>query len=87
MMRPDGYFIRQLDRLGQGLVDARGVLAVPLLGGWLARHGARAYHRGFVEPLAAQPKRTILSVVRATAPGAGSAGRAQSLAQASASIA
>ena len=37
MMEPDGYFIRQLDRLGQSLVDARGLLAVPLLGGWLAR--------------------------------------------------
>jgi hypothetical protein len=43
MMRPDGYFIRQLDRLGQGLVEPHGLLAAPLLGGWLARKGARAY--------------------------------------------
>ena len=57
MMDPDGYFIRQLDRLGQSLVDARGLLAVPLLGGWLARSGAQAYHRGFVERLATHPGR------------------------------
>lgn len=37
MMAPDGYFIRQLDRLRQGLVDAHGLLAVPLLGDWLVR--------------------------------------------------
>lgn len=65
MMHPDGYFIRQLDRLGQGLVDTRGLLGVPLLGGWLARAGARAYHRGFVEPLARRPRQSILSVVHA----------------------
>jgi len=64
MMRPDGYFIRQLDRLGQGLADPHGLLAVPLLGPWLARKGAYAYHRGFVAPLAAQPRQTILSVIR-----------------------
>jgi hypothetical protein len=63
MMHPDGYFIRQLDRLGQGLVDAHGLLAVPLLGGWLARKGACAYHRGFVAPLAAHPRQTILAVI------------------------
>lgn len=65
MMDPDGYFIRQLDRLGQSLVDARGLLAVPLLGGSLARAGARAYHRGFVERLAMHPRQAILSVVHA----------------------
>gem|GEM_PF-2352804 len=69
MMDPDGYFIRQLDRLGQSLVDARGLLAVPLLGGSLARNGAQAYHRGFVERLAADPKRAILSVVHTDAGG------------------
>jgi hypothetical protein len=64
MMRPDSYFIRQLDRLGQGLADPQGLLAVPLLGTWLARKGADAYHRGFVAPLAAQPRQTILSLIR-----------------------
>ena len=69
MMHPDGYFIRQLDRLGQGLVDARGLLAVPILGGWLARAGAQAYHRGFVAPLARRPRQAIMSVVHAHAAG------------------
>jgi hypothetical protein len=65
MMDPDGLFIRQLDRLGQSLVDARGLLGVPLVGGWLARTGAQAYHHGFVERLATQPRQAIMSVVHA----------------------
>jgi hypothetical protein len=63
MLDPDGYFIRQLDCLGQGLVEAHGLLALPVLGDWLARKGCRAYHRGFVDALAAQPKQVILSVI------------------------
>jgi hypothetical protein len=65
MMQPDGYFIRQLDCLGQGLVEAYGLLAIPILGSWLAHKGCQAYHRGFVDPLAAQPRQMILSVVHA----------------------
>jgi hypothetical protein len=64
MLCPQGQFIRQLDRLGQGLVEAYGLLAVPILGEWLAGKGREAYHRGFVEPLAADPKRSILAVCR-----------------------
>lgn len=63
MLQPGGYFIRQLDSLGQGLVDPHGLLAMPVLGSWLTHEGARAYHDGFVEPLAAAPKQTILAVV------------------------
>ncbi len=63
MMQPGGYFIRQLDRLGQGLVEAYGLLALPILGGWLAHRGRQAYTRGFVDALAAEPKQTILSIV------------------------
>jgi hypothetical protein len=72
MLDADGYFIRQLDCLGQGLVEAHGLLAVPLLGDWLARKGCRAYHRGFVDTLAAQPRQVILSVVHADVPAAAS---------------
>ena len=68
MMQPDGYFIRQLDCLGQGLVEAYGLLAAPILGNWLAHKGCQAYHRGFVAALAAQPRQVILSVVHANAP-------------------
>jgi hypothetical protein len=67
MMRPDGYFIRQLDCLGQGLVEAYGLLAVPVLGNRLAHKACQAYQRGFVEPLAAQPRRVILSLLGADA--------------------
>jgi hypothetical protein len=65
MLQPDGYFIRQLDCLGQGLVEAYGLLAVPIVGDWLAHKGCQAYHRGFVDPLASQPRQVILSVVHA----------------------
>jgi hypothetical protein len=68
MMQPDGYFIRQLDCLGQGLVEAYGLLAVPILGSWLAHKGCQAYHRGFVDTLAAEPRQVILSVVHADTP-------------------
>lgn len=77
MMHPDGYFIRQLDRLGGSLVDARGLLALPLLGRWLAENGALAYQRGFVERLATQPRQAILSVVHADSTG-GAAGESSS---------
>lgn len=49
MLQPDGYFIRQLDCLGQGLVEAYGLLAVPMLGDWLSHKGCQAYHHGFVD--------------------------------------
>jgi hypothetical protein len=65
MLDPDGYFIRQLDCLGQGLVEAYGLLALPIVGDWLAHKGCQAYHRGFVDALAAQPKPVILSVIHA----------------------
>jgi hypothetical protein len=76
MVARDGYFIRQLDRLGQGLVDAHGLLSVPLLGDWLVRKGAHAYHRGFVAPLAAQPRQTVLSVIHTDTSDAGRVGTA-----------
>jgi hypothetical protein len=65
MLDRDGFFIRQLDRLGQGLAQPHGLLAVPVLGGWLSGKGRDAYHRGFIEPLAADPKRMILAVIHA----------------------
>jgi hypothetical protein len=43
MMQPDGRFIRQLDCLGQGLVEAYGLLGVPIVREWLARKGRQAY--------------------------------------------
>jgi len=70
MLDPDGQFIRQLDRLGQGLVEDHVVLSAPVVGERLRRTGAAAFRRGFVESLAAQPQEVILSVVHGTAAGA-----------------
>jgi hypothetical protein len=63
MLRPDGEFVRQLEGLGEGLTGAHGVLAVPVLGPWLLGHCCRAYHRGFVEPLARDPRSAVLALV------------------------
>jgi hypothetical protein len=63
MLRPDGEFVRQLEGLGEGLAGTHGVLAVPVLGPWLAGHCCRAYHQGFVEPLARDPRSAVLALV------------------------
>lgn len=67
MLDPDGEFIRQLDRLGQSLAEGHVLLSAPAIGPWLRRKGAAAYHRGFVEPLAARPKDAILAAVHDSA--------------------
>ena len=64
MLEPDGQFIRQLGCLGRGLVEPHGLLGVPILGDWLGRKGCQAYHRGFVDPLAARPRQAIFAAVR-----------------------
>jgi hypothetical protein len=63
MLEPDGQFIRQLDSLGEGLAGSQGVLALPVLGSWLSGKCCHAFHPGFVEPLARDPKPVILSLV------------------------
>ena len=62
MLEPEGQFIRQLEGLGQGLAGAHGVFAVPVLGTWLSGKCCQAYHGGFVEPLAHDPRDVILAV-------------------------
>lgn len=64
MLEPGGQFIRQVDGLGQGLSGGHGVFAVPLLGAWLSERCCHAYHAGFVEPLAHDPKPVLLALVR-----------------------
>ncbi|MGH9164402.1 MAG: hypothetical protein ACRDZW_02670 [Acidimicrobiales bacterium] len=63
MLEPGGEFIRQVDGLGQGLSGDSGVFALPVLGAWLSDRCCHAYHRGFVEPLAHDPKRAILALL------------------------
>lgn len=69
MLEPGELFIRQLDRLGQGLSGEHGVFAVPILGGWLSEKCCQAYHGGFVESLAHDPQRVILALVQGTGGG------------------
>ncbi len=64
MLEPGELFMRQLDRLGQGLSGEHGVFAVPILGGWLSAKCCQAYHDGFVEPLAHDPQKVILALVQ-----------------------
>jgi hypothetical protein len=63
MLEPGEEFIRQVDGLGQGLAGSHGVFAAPVLGAWLRDRCCDAYHRGFVEPLARDPQRVLLSLV------------------------
>jgi hypothetical protein len=70
MLDPSEQFIRQLDGLGQGLAGTHGVFALPFLGSWLAQKCCRAYHDGFVEPLARDPQPVLLAVVHGTPSGA-----------------
>jgi hypothetical protein len=58
-----GEVSRRLDCLGQGVVEAFDVLEVPVLRGWLSRKACHAYHRGFIEGLARDPRGSIAAVV------------------------
>lgn len=62
MLDPGGQFIRQVDGLGQGLAGDHGVLSLPVLGAWLSVRCCHAFHGGFVEPLASDPKGVILDL-------------------------
>lgn len=65
MLAPHGQFMRQVEGLGQGLSGDGGVFGVPVLGPWLGDRCCHAYHRGFVEPLAQDPKGTIMALLPA----------------------
>lgn len=71
MLEPGGQFIRQVDGLGQGLAGEHGVFAVPVLGSWLSDMCCHAFHGGFVEPLAHNPKEVVLALAGGggTSPG------------------
>jgi hypothetical protein len=73
MLDPDGQFIRQLESLGEGLAGSHGILALPVIGGWLTGHCCHAYHQGFVAPLSRDPKPVVVDLV-ATGAGPGADG-------------
>ena len=62
MLEPGGQFIRQVDSLGQGLSGDHGVLAIPVLGAWLSDKCCHAFHGGFVEALAHDPKAVVVAL-------------------------
>jgi len=69
MLDPDGQFVRQLDRLGEGMAGTHGVFGLPVVGAWLSRTCCRAFHEGFVVPLASDPASVVLDLVREAGDG------------------
>jgi hypothetical protein len=65
VLEPGGEVARRLDCLGQGIVEAFDVVDVPVLRKWLGRKACEAYHHGFIEALARDPKGSVLAVVEA----------------------
>jgi hypothetical protein len=58
-----GEVFRRLDRLGTGVFEMPGLLDVSPLRRWAARKGSQAYHHGFIQNLAHNPKATLLTIV------------------------
>ena len=58
-----GEVSRRLDCLGQGIVEAFDVVNVPVLRGWMAKKACQAYHQGFIECLARDPRGSVTAVV------------------------
>ena len=54
---------RRLESLGQGVGDSLGLPPVPGLRRWMGGKVARAYHRGFLDNLAADPKGAVSASV------------------------
>lgn len=58
-----GEVFRRLDRLGSGVFEVPGLLGVSPLRRWVARKGSRAYHHGFIQGLAHDPRAAVLAIV------------------------
>ncbi len=54
---------RRLDHLGPGVFEVPGLLKMPALRRWAAGKARQAYHRGFIQGLAQDPRATVLAVV------------------------
>ena len=54
---------RRLDCLGPGVFEVPGFLGFPPLRRWVARKACQAYHHGFIQGLAQNPKATMLAIV------------------------
>jgi hypothetical protein len=62
-LRPGGEVFRRLDRLGSGVFEMPGLLGVPALRRWVTHKGSQAYHHGFIQGLAHDPKAAVLTIV------------------------
>lgn len=58
-----GEVSRRLDRLGPGVLEVPGLLSVPPLRQWAAHKASQAYHHGFVQGLAHDPRAAVLTIV------------------------
>jgi hypothetical protein len=54
---------RRLDCLGPGVFEVPGLLPIPPLRRWVARKASQAYHYGFIQGLARDPKAATLAIV------------------------
>jgi hypothetical protein len=62
-LRVGGEVFRRLDRLGSGVFEMPGLLGVSPLRRWVARKGSQAYHHGFIQGLAHNPRAAVLAIV------------------------
>ncbi|MDQ4011557.1 MAG: hypothetical protein M3228_12890 [Actinomycetota bacterium] len=62
-LRVGGEVFRRLDRLGSGVFEVPGLLGVSPLRRWVARKGSQAYHHGFIQGLAQDPRAAVLAIV------------------------
>ena len=58
-----GEVFRRLDRLGSVVFEVPGLLGVPPVRQWVTRKGSQAYHHGFIQGLAQDPKAAVLAIV------------------------
>jgi hypothetical protein len=60
---PGAEVFRRLDRLGPGVFEVPGLPGVPAFRRWAARKASQAYHHGFIQGLAHDPKAVMLAIV------------------------
>jgi len=54
---------RRLDCLGPGVFEVPGLLGIPAVRRWAARKACQAYHLGFIQGLAQDPRAAVLAIV------------------------
>jgi hypothetical protein len=55
-----GGEVFRLDRLSSVVFEVPGLLGVPPVRQWVTRKGSQAYHHGFIQGLAQNPKAAVL---------------------------